>query len=84
MLGAGEKFDGGVAPAVVKALERTPAGQANADGRLRVSATQGLPFALPGVPGDVTIMLMAHFAAFLVASTFRVPFLRFSNTLRLN
>jgi len=58
VLGAGEKLDGGVAPAVVKSLQWTPAGQTNANSRLRVSATQGLPFALPRVPGDVTIMLV--------------------------
>ena len=69
---------------MVKALQRTPARQTNADGRLRVSATQGLSFALPRVPSDVTIMLMAHFGSFLDASTFRVPFLRVSNILLLN
>jgi hypothetical protein len=73
VLRAGEKFDGVVAPAVVKSLQRTPARQTNADGRLRVSASQGLTFALPVVPGDVTIMLMAHFGSFLAASTFSVP-----------
>ena len=84
MLRAGEKFDGVVAPAVVKSLQRTSARQTNADGWIRVSATQRLPFALPIVPGDVTIMLMAHFGSFLDASTFRVPFLRVSDILLLN
>jgi hypothetical protein len=60
VLGAGEKLDGGVAPAVVVAFKRTAARKADANGGLGVAATQGLSLALPVMTSNVAEMLMVH------------------------
>jgi len=67
VLGAGEKLDRTVAPAVVVAFDRTAARKADADKRLGVAATQGHTVALPPVSGDIAKMLVAHFSSLSAA-----------------